>query len=166
MHKARIAAGLGAAAALLLGGSPAHAVTWDSGIHAWQNDYTGKCLSGSGRTVAQETCGLPVSGGARSTDWTYSDIANAEKDSVLVRNKLTGLCLDTNGTDVYLSGCTTADPGQHWGFNDCERVLGSHLTSRMLTGWKTGGVSMANPADVDDDAKSAWHRLGKEGCGG
>ncbi|MFJ2095566.1 RICIN domain-containing protein [Streptomyces sp. NPDC087901] len=162
-------AGLATAATVLMAGSPAQAVEWPSDIYAFQNAYTGKCLSGSGRSVSQLPCGLSVpQGGSRSTDWNVADtdMPNSVKGGFIIRNKATGLCLDTNGADVYLSGCATSDLGQLWTLNNCEQSFTSWLAHQPLTGWNSGGVSVAAPETVDNDMKSRWHLVGDTGCGG
>ncbi|MFJ4153070.1 ricin-type beta-trefoil lectin domain protein [Streptomyces galbus] len=164
MKKVRAIAGLGVAAAVMLSASPASAVDWEPGIIGFKNVHTGKCLSGSGRSVGQETCGLPVSGGSRSTDWYIAEDVNATKQNQMIRNKSTGLCLDTNGTDVYLSGCNSSDDGQLWGFNNCEGALGHG--DRLLTGWNSGGVNLPVRGTVDNVDKSLWHLTTGAGCGG
>ncbi|MEV5150131.1 ricin-type beta-trefoil lectin domain protein [Streptomyces sp. NPDC052727] len=155
MRKTRIAAGLGAAAAVMVMATPAHASTWDPDIHSIKNTATGKCLSGSGRTVTQVDCGLPVSGGVRSTDWTFSgDPAGYPR---LYRNIATGLCLDTNGTSVYLSGCNADDPGQWWWWlgNDYYIAMRNNMDA-VLTGWNTGGVSITYWSQEDASRKNNW----------
>ncbi|MEU3521201.1 ricin-type beta-trefoil lectin domain protein [Streptomyces sp. NPDC006654] len=165
MRKAVTTLGLGVAAAVMLTASPAQAGGWNTSISEIKNGHTGKCLSGSGRTVSQETCGLPVSGGVRSTDWDFYDNENSLVK--LVRNKATGLCLDTNGTNVYLSGCTTSDPGQLWVVNTCDQVLGSLTYNRDLVGWNTGGVSLESDKTGTDYDKIVWRVSGfPTGCGG
>ncbi|MEV5150130.1 ricin-type beta-trefoil lectin domain protein [Streptomyces sp. NPDC052727] len=161
MKKKRfVAAGLGVIASLSISTSPAQAVTWGSDIIGIKNAYTGKCLSGSGRTVSQTTCGLPVSGGSRSTDWLMADIDPSVK-RVMLRNKSTNLCLDNNGTDVYLSGCSSDDVGQQWHFNTCSGMIVSLVSPqsdvRTLTGWNTGGVSVTSWGEADEWAKSEWY---------
>ncbi|MFJ4152722.1 ricin-type beta-trefoil lectin domain protein [Streptomyces galbus] len=151
MRKTRIAIGLGITATVVMAGTPAHAISWYPGIHEIKNVATGKCLSGSGRTVNQVTCGLPVSGGVRSTDWTFSgDYFGFVQ---LYKNLATGLCLDTNGTDVYLSGCNEADLGQQWWW-DSDMIRGNHYPGD-LTGWNAGGVSMTSGQE-EASRKASW----------
>ncbi|MFJ2095344.1 ricin-type beta-trefoil lectin domain protein [Streptomyces sp. NPDC087901] len=155
MLKARIMAGLGLAASLTMMGSRAHAAEWDPAYHSFKNVYTGLCLSGSDRTVNQVTCGLPVSGGTRSTDWTLGKTASG----TLIKNLPTGLCLDTNGADVYLSGCTASDTGQLWTVANYGGIVGvwpSQIIGHSLTGWNSGGVSVAKTSDVDMGTKFRW----------
>ncbi|MEV5148209.1 hypothetical protein AB0L14_28415 [Streptomyces sp. NPDC052727] len=157
MNKHRIALGLATAAAVVVGASPAQASGWDTTIRSIKNLHTDKCLSGKGREVVQETCGLPVSGGVRSTDW---DIYTSPIGIQLLRNRATGLCLDNNGSDVYLSGCTTEDYGQYWEISGCEQWIGNAGANQLLIGWNDGGVAVKFPDNADEQAKTKWSVTG------
>ncbi|MCX5400466.1 ricin-type beta-trefoil lectin domain protein [Streptomyces sp. NBC_00102] len=144
--------GLGAAGALALtalvsGTTPASAASYTS----FKNAHTGLCLAGAtDRTVSQYSCSTQDSA---AIAWTLTNNV-APFPFGMLKNSKTGMCLDTNGADVYLSGCVSEDAGQSWWFNG-DKVV-SLLNGRSLTGWNADGVAVVADGEADVLNKQRW----------
>ncbi|MCX5400467.1 ricin-type beta-trefoil lectin domain protein [Streptomyces sp. NBC_00102] len=118
----------------------------------YRNAHTGLCLAGAtDRTVSQYSCSV-ASQFAPGVTWQWVNDAPLG----LLKNTATGMCLDTNGADVYLSGCNTADRGQLWMYTAGSYQLTSLLAGGALTGWNAGTVSVSPVGDVDVINKQHW----------
>jgi hypothetical protein len=119
--------------------------------HRIQNVATYQCLAAStGRQVYQAPC----SNGPASVlnSWV---ISTESGNNQRVRHEHTNRCLDTDGTKVYLSPCSAADPGQKWDQMD----HGSRwraFNGEFLTAWNAGPVTVADLEDMDNLEKGVW----------
>ncbi|MCX5400479.1 RICIN domain-containing protein [Streptomyces sp. NBC_00102] len=114
-----------------------------------RNAHSGKCLAvGAERVVVQDTCGT---GG-----WQRQPAGDGV---FLLRSTSASMCLDTDGESMYVSPCTTEDPGQLWRVPDaggCAVTLTSKTFGKYVTGWNTGSVALVAAGDVDEAAKYTW----------
>ncbi|MEU5098583.1 ricin-type beta-trefoil lectin domain protein [Streptomyces sp. NPDC020996] len=149
--RSRVRLGVLAAAALILGVAPqaqAESGAWVS----LENPYTGACLGintaiAGTMPVTQVTCKV-----ANYNSWHLST------DGWLRNGYQSDSCLDTNGTQLYLSKCNTTDPGQLWGRLPGTKVgiVSRGFPGKTLVGWADGTVSVAAPGTVDNTAKYEW----------
>ncbi|MGW0561718.1 ricin-type beta-trefoil lectin domain protein [Streptomyces sp. NPDC003016] len=152
---ARIRLGIMATAACLaLGLAPqaAHADDWSGTWVNLENPHTQACLGintaiAGPKPVTQVSCkfGSYNSWHLNAAGW-------------LRNGYISDSCLDTNGTQLYLSKCNTTDPGQLW-----ERLPGTKVgivsrgfPGKTLVGWADGTVSLAAPGAVDNAGKYQW----------
>lgn len=154
MKIARMLAGAGAALGLSLGlaATPAHAA--DEVAFYLYNAHQEKCLSAS-LDMAQRS---PVLGTCDPINFTRIWGYNTDW---MLRNIIRNQCLDTNGRDVYLSTCSSADEGQKWDrYHHTKRGLESlAFPGRVIVAWNDGKISLANPDDVDEATKYEWSWL-------
>lgn len=151
--RVRLGALATAAACLIVGLAPQAATAADDG--AWvnlRNPHTQACLGintaiAGTMPVTQVTCKV-----TNFNSWNLSD------EGWLRNGYQSGSCLDTNGTNLYLSTCNTTDPGQLW-----ERLPGTKVgivprafPGKTLVGWADGTVSVAAPGSVDQAGKYQW----------
>lgn len=148
--KARVLGVLTAAACLALGLAPqaqAEPGAWVS----LQNPYNNACLGINifvdSHPVTQGTCD--------ARGWSSWHLST---DGWLRNGYMSGSCLDTNGTKLYLSRCNATDPGQLW-----ERLPGTKVgvvsrgfPGKVLVGWADGSVSLAETRAVDNADKYKW----------
>lgn len=124
---------------------------WETSAHALTNMKSGTCLvkdTATDRRLKLSTCG--------SDTWRRYF---TEDKSVLLKHVQANRCLDTNGKDLYLSSCTTADPGQHWNTattSQCHYTIWARGGVQYLTGWNDGSVSASAKSTVDVYKKSNW----------
>ncbi|MCX4993615.1 hypothetical protein [Streptomyces sp. NBC_00568] len=73
----------------------------------------------------------------------------------MLQNVSTGRCMDTNGTDLYMSSCSSADSGQRWisfdSFHSWQAANG-----KVLVQWDTYVVGLSAIDDIDDSRKYSW----------
>ncbi|GHF34187.1 ricin-type beta-trefoil lectin domain protein [Streptomyces fumanus] len=142
-------AATGAVALVVMSVTPSQADT----AHIYKNRHTGLCLAGKDRTVSQYDCSLAGTSSPR-TGWTTS-VVDPRYGFAMIRHEATGLCLDTNGSSVYLSGCSDQDLGQVWTFGS-DGAMSPVAFGTRLTGWNDGGVSVRPAGDVDVVNKQKW----------
>ncbi|MFJ7078990.1 hypothetical protein [Streptomyces sp. NPDC098781] len=145
MRRIGILATVASAFALMASATPAHA----GDLMTFYNMHTAKCLNGA------PSLSKPVmSGCGANAHWDVTSDSRGTKFMVGAGIK----CLDTNGTDVYLSPCSDADPGQWWNaYMDPSSVRGYiRWGDKYLTAWNDGSLSMARSSQVDQPSKYHW----------
>ncbi|MEU9385200.1 RICIN domain-containing protein [Streptomyces sp. NPDC048279] len=123
---------------------------WESTTRRVTNQLTGLCLIRlrGERFVAQGSCGNEV--------WRRYVIGNGE---YLIKNVPNNTCLDTDGKNMYLSGCTARDSGQHWKLpsaGSCTTYVVSVPNGTYLTGWNDRTASLAAQSAADKAGKLRW----------
>lgn len=88
---------------------------WEREGGEFRNLKTNKCMNIGQMKVT------PCVGSVRHTRWDYVD-------NKLLKNKRTERCLDSNGTSVYMSGCSIDNSFQHWSIEDNGGIV-KHVTS-------------------------------------
>jgi hypothetical protein len=142
----------GGLAATMVVAQPAQAA--DRWPHRLQNIATYQCLAATtNRQVYQAPCG----DGPASvlTRWVI-DVESGTNQRV--RHQYTDKCLDTDGTKVYLSTCSAADPGQKWDQMD-RGARWRAFNGEFLTAWNAGPVTVADLEDTDNFQKGKWGLL-------
>ncbi|MEU3516860.1 hypothetical protein ABZ770_16490 [Streptomyces sp. NPDC006654] len=123
---------------------------WEDIERHVSNAHTGKCLvAGADRVVAQSECGT-------SGAWRRLVVGDGV---FLLKYVPADACLDSNGEEMYVSPCTTDDPGQLWRMpssDHCEVAVSSKQYGEFVTGWNTGSVSLVGAELADEAAKHSW----------
>lgn len=124
---------------------------WEDGTHTLTNAESGTCLIRDSAT--DRSLGL---GACASNTWTrYS----TKGRGTLLKHVQANRCLDTNGTDLYLSSCTTADSGQLWIFGlsaACRYTVKPAGQDKYLARWNDAKVNVAARSAVDVRDKLLW----------
>ncbi|MFF3249224.1 RICIN domain-containing protein [Streptomyces sp. NPDC002870] len=124
-------------------------VGWDSQKHRLANEQTDKCLvmKASSRRVVQGSCS--------GDTWQRYTVGDG---TFLLKSVAANRCLDTDGKELYLSSCTTKDPGQRWKLptaGGCDVSIVSKQFGKHVTGWNDGSVTLG-AADSGAPDKRKW----------
>lgn len=91
---------------------------WEKEGSEFRNIKTNKCLNIGEMGVSD--CVGPV----RHTRWDYVN-------NKLLKNRRTGRCLDSNGSSVYMGGCSADNPFQYWSIENNGSVI-RHSSGKCL----------------------------------
>ncbi|MFJ8186545.1 hypothetical protein [Streptomyces sp. NPDC096105] len=141
MKRSRILAfALGTAAVALATVAPAEAAP--QGAYQYKSWRQGTC-------IAADTPNRLYQG---SCDWRAKWVQDTADLSF--RNTYLNACLDTNGSDLYLSTCNSTDPGQKWYVDQFTTgwQIRSKLNLHRVTAWNSGELSLSQPLSTD----KAW----------
>ncbi|MFJ7078526.1 RICIN domain-containing protein [Streptomyces sp. NPDC098781] len=132
---------------------------WESQARTVKNEHTGKCLA------KQADTRIGTQGSCDNATWLRYVVGDG---TFLLKNPADKRCLDTDGTKMYVSSCTTADPGQVWRMpmttGECNvAVLTSKHFGKNLTGWDAGNITLA-PAAGTAPEKQQWLLPGLTKC--
>ncbi|WP_327249958.1 RICIN domain-containing protein [Streptomyces sp. NBC_01320] len=131
---------------------------WATYTFSMTNRLLGKCLvkNSSSRYVAQSSC--------NNDKWRLNFVGDG---TYLIKNVAANQCLDTNGKDMYFSGCATGATGQRWSLyagEGCSLVIASHRYGDYLTAWYDGTVTLADRSTVDNPSKYMWEAPSLRRC--
>ncbi|WP_290011173.1 RICIN domain-containing protein [Streptomyces sp. MA15] len=125
-------------------------------VFKFYNANSGRCLGLDFDDPSLNTVNTGYECFLKTTHWIV-DYGVKGGGLTMLRNRGTGECLDrssTGGREVYMSPCSSGDPGQWWGSTGP-----FHMTSdwgRYLTGWADETVSIAPRDAVGDMSKATW----------
>lgn len=145
-----------ASAATLVGvsGTPAQAVVWSE--PGYLRTQTDRCLQAVTNGVQTAPCSQ-INNRA-SFKWRM-EIDGKHPGLVRFLLEGSGFCLDSNNVAVYHTPCEAEWIGQYWHLsNTASTFLWGNNSSRFMTGWDAGNVSM-EPRGADQSAmifKQVW----------
>ncbi|WP_329167074.1 ricin-type beta-trefoil lectin domain protein (plasmid) [Streptomyces sp. NBC_01717] len=135
---------------------------WATYTFSMTNRLLGRCLvkNSSSTDVAQGSCDYDND----NDKWRFNAVGDG---TYLIKNEAANQCLDTNGKDMYFSGCATGDIGQRWHFlaaEGCSLVIKSKQYGDYLTAWNDRRVTLADPSTVDNPGKYKWEAPSLRRC--